>query len=65
VTEPAFVGFTKTVFCQNDAPVPLNSDTPGAVFSGSGVTGNVTEGYVFDPSQATLGRYHDHLHGNN
>ncbi|RPI46977.1 MAG: hypothetical protein EHM46_00005, partial [Bacteroidetes bacterium] len=33
----------------------MNSDRPGAVFSGSGVTGNVTDGFVFDPSQASLG----------
>ncbi|RPI44766.1 MAG: HYR domain-containing protein, partial [Bacteroidetes bacterium] len=55
VAEPSFVGFTKSVFCQNDPPVELNSNIPGAVFSGSGVTGNVTDGFVFDPSQASLG----------
>ncbi|MFO7932999.1 MAG: hypothetical protein R6U78_02850, partial [Bacteroidales bacterium] len=55
VPEPEFVSFSKTTFCQNDEPVQLISDSPQAVFSGPGVSGNRTDGFIFDPADAKLG----------
>ncbi|HER09932.1 MAG TPA: T9SS type A sorting domain-containing protein, partial [Bacteroides sp.] len=55
VPVPVITSPDVTTFCQNDAPVFLAANVPGALFSGRGVTGNEADGFLFDPGQARLG----------
>ncbi len=55
VQTPVIISPDQFNYCQNDAPVALKSNVDGAVFSGVGVTGNATDGYMFDPEKGALG----------
>ncbi len=54
VQTPVIISPDQFNYCQNDAPVALKSNVDGAVF-GVGVTGNATDGYMFDPEKGALG----------
>ena len=46
-----------TSFCQNGGVVQLLANDPEAYFYGEGVTGNVDDGFVFDPAAAPAGDF--------
>ncbi|MEN8228596.1 MAG: T9SS type A sorting domain-containing protein [Bacteroidota bacterium] len=46
-----------TVYCQSEDPVILESSVAGAVFSGPGVSGNLTDGFVFHPNLVEAGSH--------
>ncbi|MFD1871852.1 gliding motility-associated C-terminal domain-containing protein [Hymenobacter bucti] len=52
--QTATVGLDQTV-CATAAAVPLVGTPSGGVWTGAGVTGSVTAGYVFTPSTALVG----------
>ncbi len=54
-SQPSFLTPGKTVFCQNEAPVALTSNVSGATFQGPGVTGDIENGFKFDPSKGQTG----------
>jgi hypothetical protein len=55
VPVPVIISPAQYTFCQSSAPVLLQADVPGAGFSGTGVIGNATDGFMFDPGAAELG----------
>ncbi len=55
VPVPVITSPDEATFCQNSPPVSLEASVPGALFSGPGVIGNASEGFIFDPAQARLG----------
>ena len=44
-----------SVYCQNEDPVNLESSVVGAVFSGPGVSGNLSDGFIFYPDSVQEG----------
>ncbi len=56
LTQPEILSPSEnTSFCQNEDAIQLVSNDPEAYFYGEGVTGNVEDGYIFDPSAAPAG----------
>ncbi len=55
VQTPVITAPVQTTFCQNEPSVQLTSNVAGTVFTGPGVTGNILEGFMFNPGQANLG----------
>lgn len=51
---PTILNLNST-YCQNDDPVNLESSVEGAVFSGPGVSGNPTDGFMFYPDSVQEG----------
>ena len=50
-----FIGFDDNSNCKNGNPVELEGNNPNGIFSGGGVTGNIVEGFTFDPTLANIG----------
>ena len=42
-------------YCTNESPVALTGNLAAGIFSGAGVTGDISNGFEFDPSQAHPG----------
>ncbi|MEN8156698.1 MAG: T9SS type A sorting domain-containing protein [Bacteroidota bacterium] len=57
VQTPGFTSPDKFTLCHNVDLVALTSTVAGAIFTGSGVSGNVTDGFWFDPGEAGLGTH--------
>ena len=55
VQKPQITLPVQNTFCQNALSTSLRSDISTAIFSGPGVTGNVSNGFVFNPSEAFPG----------
>ena len=56
VTQPEILSPSeKTEFCQSDGVIQLVANDPGAYFYGKGVSGDVGEGFIFDPAIASVG----------
>jgi hypothetical protein len=55
VKVPVIISPTQFTYCQSDGPVSLVADVAGAVFSGTGVSGNVNSGFFFNPAQGKVG----------
>lgn len=43
-------------YCQSAVPFEMSASNPAAVFSGPGVTGNVNDGFIFNPDSAFVGQ---------
>lgn len=56
VRPPLILGLDMVTVCQGISPVPLRSDMESVVFEGPGVSGNLQDGFVFDPGQADAGK---------
>ncbi|MBE0654535.1 MAG: hypothetical protein IH594_12095, partial [Bacteroidales bacterium] len=55
VEQPEILIPDQEEYCQNVVPFKMESSVPEAVFTGPGVTGNVSNGFVFDPRAANIG----------
>lgn len=55
VEEPEILAPSSVEFCQNEGLINLESSVAGAVFEGQGISGNVNDGFVFDPSKTDPG----------
>ncbi|MCK5822342.1 MAG: T9SS type A sorting domain-containing protein [Bacteroidales bacterium] len=56
VQTPKIITLTQDEFCQNDPVVILEGDIETGIFSGlPGVSGNLIDGFIFDPANADLG----------
>ncbi|MFH0759146.1 MAG: fibronectin type III domain-containing protein [Bacteroidota bacterium] len=56
VQTPVITSPVQLIYCQNDEPVTLLSSVPGALFSGPGVIGTATSGFMFDPGLGNTGK---------
>ncbi len=56
VTSPNILGINDTVYCQSEPAVVLRSNIDQVLFEGPGVVGNITDGFVFEPDSAKIGR---------
>lgn len=50
-----FIDFEGNSSCKNGQPVELEGNNPNGIFTGDGVTGNLVDGFVFDPKLANVG----------
>ncbi len=53
--QPVILMPDHTSYCMNEPAIWLKSDMPAAIFSGPGVSGNVAEGFILDPSKPNPG----------
>ena len=55
IDAPLILGMDEVSFCQDASPIVLQSDNPDAVFEGPGVSGNLADGFTFDPAGTGYG----------
>jgi len=55
IVQPEILPLDETVFCQDAAPVELLASVAEAFFQGPGISGNVIEGFLFNPRAAEPG----------
>ena len=55
VVQPNILPLEESIFCQNADPIELRSNMATAVFKGPGVSGNVNEGFLFNPRNTDPG----------
>lgn len=55
VEQPMILNLDDITYCQNVAPFVLQSNLADVVFDGPGVSGNLDEGFTFDPSETNPG----------
>lgn len=55
VSVPEIFGLDESSYCQNIAPFELQSNLANVLFEGPGVTGNVDDGFTFNPGEASPG----------
>ncbi len=53
--QPQILNLTEDSYCQNAAPIELQSDLDDAIFQGQGVSENLDGGYTFYPDAAAPG----------
>jgi len=55
VSQPQILNLNESSYCQNIDPFELESNVVNAVFEGPGVTGNIYDGFIFNPDEADPG----------
>lgn len=55
ISQPVILNLDDGPYCQNATPFILLSDPEGMVFEGPGVSGNISDGFIFDPWDAGPG----------
>jgi len=55
VTPPQILALDENSLCQNADPFELRSDLSNVIFEGPGVSGNMFDGFVFNPREADPG----------
>ena len=55
VIQPLILNLSESSYCQNVAPFVLQSNVSNVVFEGPGVSGNVNDGFIFNPHDTDPG----------
>jgi len=55
VEQPQILNLNEAIYCQSVAPFELQSNLENIVFEGPGVSGNIPEGFIFNPREAEPG----------
>ncbi|HDS07339.1 MAG TPA: T9SS type A sorting domain-containing protein [Bacteroides sp.] len=55
ISQPVILNLDDGPYCQNAPPFILQSDPEGMVFEGPGVSGNISDGFIFNPWDAGPG----------
>lgn len=55
VSQPLILNLSDTTYCQSLAPFELRSNMENVLFEGPGVSGNINEGFTFNPREAEPG----------
>jgi len=55
VNQPLILNLNESSYCQNVAPFMLQSDVANVLFEGPGVSGNVNDGFTFNPRETDPG----------
>jgi len=54
-SQPLILNLDKDAYCQNTVPFVLQSDLENVVFEGPGVSGNIHDGFIFNPHETDPG----------
>lgn len=55
IESPQILNLYDSAYCQNTNPFILQANLPDVVFEGQGISGNMDEGFLFDPGAAEAG----------